>query len=317
VASRPADLVRLGTAIAVGAHLLVVGWGVTLPAPPPGAEWAAQLGAAAVCGAAFLASRSRPRLAAIAAIAAVLAELLLAIGRLGLSSVAAAGLPLVVSSAGLLLGARASVAVAAVAAVAVPLSAALHPAPYAAYPPGLFGFRLLVLEVIVAAAALITWTVVRAYAATLADERREAAERLALEERLRHAQLGGTERILLVEDDPHVRRLAKRVLDHAGYRVAEADSAAAALAAFPGLADTRLLLTDVAMPGMSGIELAAELRRTAPALEVLYMSGYFDTSLADPSIDPAHELVEKPFSPDALLRKVRAALDRAARGPPA
>jgi len=78
----------------------------------------------------------------------------------------------------------------------------------------------------------------------------------------------------------------------------------------PRAPGTRLLLTDVAMPGMSGVDLAARLRAAAPDLRVLFMSGYYDTGLAHAAaIDPARELVEKPFSPDVLLRRVRAALD--------
>jgi signal transduction histidine kinase len=127
------------------------------------------------------------------------------------------------------------------------------------------------------------------------------------------APAGGPERILLVEDDPHVRHLAHRVLDRAGYDVTVAASGAEALQAFPGAPEPRLLLTDVAMPGMSGPDLAARLRAAAPDLRVLFMSGYYDAALADTAaLDPARELVEKPFSPDVLLRRVRAALDRAA-----
>jgi CheY-like chemotaxis protein len=117
-------------------------------------------------------------------------------------------------------------------------------------------------------------------------------------------------RILLVEDDGHVLALARRVLERAGYRVSAAGSGAEALEAL-ALGDApALLLTDVAMPGLSGAELAARVRALRPGVRVLFMSGYFDADLAAGEVDPAL-LVQKPFAPEDLLRRVREALDGA------
>jgi signal transduction histidine kinase len=120
---------------------------------------------------------------------------------------------------------------------------------------------------------------------------------------------GGDEAILLVEDDPHVRALAHRVLARAGYRVTAASNGGEALA-FHGSVAPRLLVTDVAMPGMDGFELAARLREGSPHLRVLFMSGYYEQGGASPggAVSP-RDVLAKPFQPEELLRRVRAALD--------
>jgi CheY-like chemotaxis protein len=73
---------------------------------------------------------------------------------------------------------------------------------------------------------------------------------------------------------------------------------------------TRLVLTDVALPGMSGLELARRLAAERPRVRVLLMSGYVEPALAGASgLDPAVDLLRKPFASEELLRRVRAALD--------
>jgi len=122
----------------------------------------------------------------------------------------------------------------------------------------------------------------------------------------------GSETILLVEDDDPVRELAARVLRRFGYRVMPAASAHEAEALF---ADHRheihLLLTDVMMPLVGGIELARRLTALAPALPVVFMSGYTDDAFASRgAADPTFTLVAKPFTPEALATRVRQVLDR-------
>jgi two-component system, cell cycle sensor histidine kinase and response regulator CckA len=124
-----------------------------------------------------------------------------------------------------------------------------------------------------------------------------------------------TETILLVEDEEHVRELARRVLERAGYTVLAAPDAEAATAIadrHPG--HIHLLLTDMVLPSVSGRELAARLVIHRPAVKVLYISGTSDGSMARHRLlQPGTEFLEKPFSLDGLLSKVRQVL-RAADG---
>ena len=118
--------------------------------------------------------------------------------------------------------------------------------------------------------------------------------------------------MLVVDDEEEVRAFTRDVLEMDGYAVLEAASAARALElgeAHPGAID--LLITDVAMPGMTGPELARRLRARRPALRVLCISGYPES--ADRHVEGARSWtawLEKPFSPDALLAAARACLTR-------
>ncbi|MFL5273735.1 MAG: PAS domain S-box protein [Anaeromyxobacteraceae bacterium] len=125
------------------------------------------------------------------------------------------------------------------------------------------------------------------------------------------AVLTGTERLLVVEDDPHVREVTVRSLRGGGYDVLVAQSGEEALALDAAKAcDVRLLVTDVVMPGVDGRALAEDLLRRHPALRVLYVSGYPQDALADGGVlAPGVELLPKPFTPAALLARVRAVLD--------
>jgi len=122
---------------------------------------------------------------------------------------------------------------------------------------------------------------------------------------------GGEETVLLVEDEGDVRELAREILERSGYTVVEAANGPEALriaARHEGA--IHLLLTDVVMPQMSGRELAQRLVRTHPEMRVLYTSGYIDESIMRRSmIDQDPALLKKPFSADALVRRVRAVLD--------
>jgi two-component system cell cycle sensor histidine kinase/response regulator CckA len=121
----------------------------------------------------------------------------------------------------------------------------------------------------------------------------------------------GTETILVVEDEPAVRQVAVRALRGAGYQVLVAgDGGEAQLLGDAQLARLDLLLTDVIMPGQSGLEVAEALGRRHPGLPVLYMSGYAQEAFAGMDVAAAGiQFLPKPFTAAALLARVRAALD--------
>ncbi len=121
----------------------------------------------------------------------------------------------------------------------------------------------------------------------------------------------GTETILLVEDAVPVRRLTRKVLEQFGYTVLEAEGPEQAIDICRAHAEViDLVLTDVVMPGMSGRELAARLNELRPGVKVVYMSGYTDDAVIHHGVlAQAVAYVQKPFTPAALARKVRATLD--------
>lgn len=123
---------------------------------------------------------------------------------------------------------------------------------------------------------------------------------------------GGQEGILLVEDEHTLRALVRGVLERYGYQVFEAYSGKAALQIW-GLrqADIQLLLTDMIMPdGITGRELALELRTQAPGLKVIYSSGYSaDVVGKGLAIQEGLNFLQKPYDPRALVRTVRNCLD--------
>jgi PAS domain S-box-containing protein len=120
----------------------------------------------------------------------------------------------------------------------------------------------------------------------------------------------GTERILLVEDDPGVREVTSRALRSGGYEVIVATASVDA----PGIAareegPLHLLITDVVMPGLGGRDLAQQLRKVRPGLKVLFISGYAENILSrDGVLEAGTELLLKPFTAAALLARVRAVL---------
>jgi CheY-like chemotaxis protein len=118
----------------------------------------------------------------------------------------------------------------------------------------------------------------------------------------------------VVEDADAVRVLTGRLLYAAGYQVVSVESGAVAL---ERLDAADVLVTDVVMPGMSGVELAVTARERRPGLPVVFVSGYTgDTTIAG-SDDPATAFLAKPFDGDDLLRAVRNTLDGAATRKPA
>ncbi len=128
----------------------------------------------------------------------------------------------------------------------------------------------------------------------------------------------GNETILLVEDEVTLRRMLQESLTKAGYRVLEASDGADALSKWEQQArNIDLLLTDVVMPLLNGRELAKHLTSFAPHIQVIYMSGYADDVLAyHGTLAPGTVLIQKPFSPAALLAKVREVLDGRRQRPP-
>jgi CheY-like chemotaxis protein len=118
---------------------------------------------------------------------------------------------------------------------------------------------------------------------------------------------GGTETVLVVEDEEAVRHLVCRVLRTKGYRVLEAAHAEAALQVSASTAEPLdLLITDMVMPGMSGTGLAAQLAAARPGLRILFITGYAPEAIERRGeLADAGGLLEKPFSADQLARKVR------------
>ena len=131
------------------------------------------------------------------------------------------------------------------------------------------------------------------------------------------APTGGTETILLVEDEDGVRELARDILRSNGYTVLEARNGAEALLLGEGhRGPLELLLTDVVMPRMSGRELAERMAALRSDVSVLYMSGYTDDAVIRHGVlgsDTA--FLQKPFTPAALVQRVRETLDLARRVP--
>ncbi len=127
----------------------------------------------------------------------------------------------------------------------------------------------------------------------------------------REAVRGGGETILVVEDEEGVRTLAAYILRERGYNVLESASPHDAVAISEARKEPiHLLLTDVVMPGMSGRRLAEHLTFSHRGMAVLYMSGYTDTAIVHHGVlEPGTPFLNKPFTPDALARKVREVLD--------
>jgi CheY-like chemotaxis protein len=126
------------------------------------------------------------------------------------------------------------------------------------------------------------------------------------------AEGGGDETVLLVEDDGAVRDLVAQVLRRRGYRVLEAlDGGEAELRATSHPGPLHLLVTDIVMPGMDGLDLARRLLEARPGLRVLLISGYGSERVDATGLDPGSvAFLQKPFSPGTLARRVREVLDR-------
>jgi CheY-like chemotaxis protein len=122
---------------------------------------------------------------------------------------------------------------------------------------------------------------------------------------------GGSEVVLVVEDEDDVRSLVVQVLEVQGYQVHAAHNWIEAFALAKRL-DGRidLLLTDVVMPQMSGREIAASLKPLCGRMKVLYMSGYADSAILQHGVlEAGINFLQKPFNPDGLAAAIRRVLD--------
>ncbi|MBU8921631.1 MAG: PAS domain S-box protein [Bacteroidales bacterium] len=126
-------------------------------------------------------------------------------------------------------------------------------------------------------------------------------------------EVGGSETILVVEDEDIVRALVSRILTRCGYRVIQYARPVECLRSLQSFSDRiDLLLTDVVMPGMNGRELYDKLAGKIPGLRVIYMSGYTDDVIVHQGIiDDGVEYIQKPFSNNDLSLKIRKSLDTA------
>ena len=141
--------------------------------------------------------------------------------------------------------------------------------------------------------------------------RDRSGEPIALSPRTKEPVRGGTETILLVEDEEGVRTLAREVLQEHGYTVLDARHGGDALV----ICETRsqpidLMITDVVMPHFSGRQLAERLATRQPTMKVMFMSGYTDDAIVHHGVlESGMPFLQKPFAPEALIRKVREVLD--------
>jgi nitrogen-specific signal transduction histidine kinase len=126
----------------------------------------------------------------------------------------------------------------------------------------------------------------------------------------RERDVAGTETIMLVEDEPDVRALMRDVLAELGYQVLVAGSSEDALRLADRITDpVDLLITDVVMSGMNGVELAERFTMKRPATKVLYMTGYSHEAVAGLGALRGSSLLQKPFRPNDLALRVREVLD--------
>jgi two-component system cell cycle sensor histidine kinase/response regulator CckA len=123
--------------------------------------------------------------------------------------------------------------------------------------------------------------------------------------------------ILLVEDERPVRSTVRRLLERHGYNVLEAANGQDALTLVTSRhTEIHLVLSDMVMPGMGGMELAARVRALSPMLPVLLMTGYTEEAITRSGERPWDEqIIEKPFALNTMLEKVRWALAASANGP--
>jgi len=138
------------------------------------------------------------------------------------------------------------------------------------------------------------------------------AQPISKEAAQRPPPVGGSESVLLVDDEPAVRLLARNALEAKGYDVTEAATGEEAIKLYREKPGVRLLVTDVVLPGMSGRELADQVLELCLGTRVLFVSGYTDeVSLRHGLVTDEHAYLQKPFTSTSLARKVREVLDDA------
>ena len=141
----------------------------------------------------------------------------------------------------------------------------------------------------------------------------QPAESLEIQKRPNESYLGA-ETILLVEDEEGVRSLIQLVLRRSGYTVLEAHNAEEALKICVGITTPiHLLLTDLILPRMTGRELAERIASLRPSVKTLFMSGYTDDAVLKHGVlDSRNAFLQKPFSMESMLQKIREVLGQAA-----
>jgi CheY-like chemotaxis protein len=152
----------------------------------------------------------------------------------------------------------------------------------------------------------------------LKESEADIAQREAVEadsaqvRRPRHGVVTGRETILLVDDEKSIRKLGKRVLSEAGYRVLEASDGAMALRiAAEQVGEIDLVLTDVEMPTLGGRGMVDELHELSPGVRVLFMSGYTDNEILRRGINKSEtDFLQKPFTAESLRSAVQAVLNK-------
>ena len=123
--------------------------------------------------------------------------------------------------------------------------------------------------------------------------------------------MAGTEKILVVDDEPALLELTVQYLKELGYDVVSAGHAHRALDIIKSSPDIQLLLTDVIMPDMNGYQLAKQAQAMNPAIKVLLVSGFVGNKIMDESYTRYEtNILLKPFRKDVLIRKVREILDK-------
>ena len=131
-----------------------------------------------------------------------------------------------------------------------------------------------------------------------------------------HSESGNMASVLVVDDEPSVRRFACRVLHEAGYQVREAADGLDALSLIrSGVVDLDAVVSDIVMPRMNGVELLQSLSLEHPRLPVILMSGYDMNQLTRLGIVSPCGVLSKPFPPDQLLAEVRRCIALEASGP--
>jgi two-component system, cell cycle sensor histidine kinase and response regulator CckA len=132
-----------------------------------------------------------------------------------------------------------------------------------------------------------------------------------------HVPAAGEETILLVDDEEALRIAARRMLQRAGFTVIQASDGADALRVLAEhTGPVHALVTDVVMPGVGGPELVRRLREVRPDLPTLFISGYSEEGVrTQGALHPDAAFLEKPFSPEDLIRKVREVMARPAKAP--
>jgi DNA-binding NtrC family response regulator len=116
-------------------------------------------------------------------------------------------------------------------------------------------------------------------------------------------------KVLVVDDEPEIRKLVSAMLSRNGYNVLSADTGENAIRLFKNNPDTELLLTDVVAPGMSGPMIADQIALLKPGIKVLFMSGYDGTQVVQRYVvEKGYSLLIKPFTMEQLEQKVYAVL---------